>query len=117
MALNQILPKVFYADIRVGLQFFIEGLGFSLDYHDDSLYIVKRDDITFLLVHYKEFDGEKPEIRIATDDIESIYQEIRERAPEILHPNLNVIKSQPWGLKEFATLDPTTTCVIFQQLI
>lgn len=118
MALQQILPKVFYSDIHVGLKFFIDGMGFTLGYHDDSLYIVNRDDITFLLVDSKEFaEGDRPEIRIATNDIEAIYREIKDRAPEILHPNSNRVIAKPWGLKEFATLDPTTVCIIFQQAI
>lgn len=116
MALKQILPKVFYSDIQVGLKFFVDGMGFALGYHDDSLYIVNRDDITFLLVHTREFaEGDRPEIRIATDDIDAIYREIKDRAPEILHPNSRIIQAKPWGLKEFATLDPTTVCIIFQQ--
>lgn len=116
MALNQILPKVFYSDINVGLKFFIDGMGFKLGYHDDSLYIVTRDEITFLLVHNDEYaKKDRPEIRIATDDIEAIYKEIKTRAPEILHPNSSVVSHKPWGLKEFATLDPTTVCIIFQQ--
>lgn len=116
MAINQILPKVFYSDIKVGLKFFVEDMGFTLGYHDDSLYIVNRDAITFLLVESDEFaKKDRPEIRIATDDIEAVYKEIKSRAPEILHPNSSVITNKPWGLREFATLDPTTVCVIFQQ--
>lgn len=118
MALKQILPKVFYTDINVGLKFFVEGMAFSLEYNDDSLYIVKRDEIALLLVHNAEFaTADRPEIRIATDNIEAIYEEIKMRAPEILHPNSSYISHKPWGLKEFATLDPTTVCVIFQQII
>nr|WP_121272680.1 hypothetical protein [Pedobacter schmidteae] len=116
MALNQILPKVFYTDIKVGLKFFIDNMGFTLGYHDDTLYIVSRDAITFLLVESEEFAiKDRPEIRIATDDIENIYEEIKSRAPEILHPNSKVVSHKPWGLKEFATLDPTSVCIIFQQ--
>lgn len=116
MALQQILPKVFYSDIHIGLKFFVDDMGFTLGYHDDSLYIVSRDDVTFLLVHIQGVaEGERPEIRIATDNIDAIYKEIKDRAPEILHPNSNTVRSKPWGLKEFATLDPTTVCIIFQQ--
>lgn len=116
MALNQILPKIFYTDINVGLKFFIEGMGFTLGYHDDALYIVKRDEITFLLVENEEYaKRDRPEIRIATDNIEAIYLDIHTRAPEILHPNSSFVRAKPWGLKEFATLDPTTVCIIFQQ--
>ena len=116
MALKQILPKVFYTDIQIGLKFFVQGMGFTLGYHDDELYIVSRDEITFLLIQNEEYAKlDRPEIRIATDDIDGIYLEIQTRAPEILHPNSSVVTAKPWGLKEFATLDPTTVCIIFQQ--
>lgn len=116
MALLQILPKIFYADIEVGIKFFVEKLGFQIGYNDDVLYIVNRDQITFQLLKVEaDNEGDRPEIRIATDNIEAIYSEIKQRAPEILHPNLSYIKHQPWGLREFAVLDPTTVCLVFQQ--
>lgn len=116
MSLLSVIPKIFYADIKIGLSFFVEGLGFQLVYNDDSLYIVKRDQITLLLVADAEFaKGDRPEIRIATDDIQAYYDEIKDRNAQLLHPNLNYIKQQPWGLKEFAVLDSTTVCIIFQQ--
>lgn len=116
MSLLSVIPKIFYADIKVGLSFFVDGLGFQLVYNDESLYIVKRDLTTLLLVINEEAaSGERPEIRIATDDIHGYYNEIKGRNPQLLHPNLNFVKQQPWGLKEFATLDSTTVCIIFQQ--
>lgn len=116
MSLLAVLPKIFYADIRTGLAFFVDGLGFELGYHDETLYIVSRDKITLLLMINEELgNADRPEIRIDTDDIEAIYGEIKARNPALLHPNLNYIKQQPWGLKEFACLDPTTVCIIFQQ--
>jgi len=33
--------------------------------------------------------------------------------PEMLHPNLNAIRRQPWGPLEFAVLDKTTVSVAF----
>ncbi|MVT10522.1 hypothetical protein GO493_19775 [Chitinophaga sp. ysch24] len=118
MALTKLIPKIFYADIAVGLKFFTEGLGFEQTYNDESLYIVERDEILLLLVIDEELGkADRPEIRIETDDIQAIYQEIKTNHPELLHPNLNYIKNQPWGLREFAVLDPTTVCVIFQQTI
>lgn len=118
MALQQIIPQVFYEDIQTGLWFFVDGLGFKLVYHDDVLYIVKRDQISVMLVVDPEFaKGDRPQIRIQTDDIDAIYNEIKARNTEILHPNLKYIKDQPWGLREFAALDPTTVCVVFQQAL
>lgn len=116
MSLLSVLPKIFYEDIQIALTFFVDGLGFTLGYNDEDLYIVSRDSITLLLVQNAEFAAkDRPEIRIATDNIEAIYEEIKTRNPALLHPNGNYIKHQPWGLKEFAALDPTTVCIIFQQ--
>lgn len=118
MSLTALIPKIFYSDVKIGLKFFTEGLGFILTYQqpDEQLYIVKRDAVTILLFENDEYaKRDRPEIRIATDDITSYYNEIKERASHYLHPNLNVIKRQPWGLKEFALLDETTVCVIIQQ--
>ncbi|WP_343690050.1 hypothetical protein [Chitinophaga sp.] len=117
MSLIAVLPKIFYADIQQALDFFIDGLGFELGYHDDVLYIVSRDNATFQLMVEPELaiKDSRPEIRIATDDIEAVYADIKGRRPDILHPNLNYIKTQPWGLKEFAVLDATTVCIVFQE--
>ena len=116
MALISLIPKVFYDDIQVGLKFFVDGAGFTIGYQEDKFCIVKRDHIKIQLVEDAEYAAkDRPEIRFETDDIEGYYQEIVARGPEILHPNLNRIKLQPWGLREFALLDPTTVCIVIQQ--
>lgn len=116
MALVQIIPEIYYHEISTALKFFVDGLGFSLVYEGDPLYIVKRDEITIMLSVDAAFaDGDRPQLRIATDQIDEIYNEIKQRSPEVLHPNLNYVKDQDWGLREFAALDPTTVCIIFQQ--
>lgn len=116
MALLSLIPKVFYDDIKAGLDFFVDGAGFKIVYQEEKLCIIKRDHIKIQLVEDAEYAAkDRPEIRFETDDIEAFYQEIVARRPGILHPNLNRIKIQPWGLKEFALLDKTTVCVIIQQ--
>jgi hypothetical protein len=116
MSLIKIIPKVIYADINIGLQFFT-ALGFESKYAEEGFSILSRDGVTIQVVASEEdFEiGDRPEYRIDTDDIEAVYNEIKANHPEVLHPNLKVIKKQPWGLKEFAVLDETTVCVIFQQ--
>ena len=116
MALNKIIPKIFYDDINIGLHLFVQCLNFTINYQDKYLYVISRDNITLQLVQDTELAKEsRPEIRIETDAIEELYQEIKDRSPSILHPNSNVIKSQPWGLKEFALIDASNVCVIIQQ--
>ena len=116
MALNKIIPKLFYDDINVGLHLFVQCLDFKINYQDKYLYVLSRDNITLQLVQDAELAKEsRPEIRIETDAIEALYLEIKDRCPSILHPNSNVVKLQPWGLKEFALIDASSVCVIIQQ--
>lgn len=116
MSLVKVIPKIFYADIEVGLYLFVEGLGFKVTYQDGYLKIIERDGVTIQLVQDEEYaKKDRPEIRIVTDDIEALYNEVKEKNPGLLHPNLNVIKRQPWGLTEFALRDASDVCVIIQQ--
>ncbi len=116
MSLSKIIPKLFYADISVGLHLFVECLAFKIGYRDAQLYILNRDNITLQLFQDADLAKEsRPEIRIETDAIEAFYQEIKDRCPGILHPNNKVVKLQPWGLKEFALIDASGVCVIIQQ--
>jgi hypothetical protein len=120
MKLIKLIPNIFYSDIRVGLKLFVDGLGFTVVYSEPKatppFYIVKRDGVTIHLIEDDEFaKKDRPEVRIETDDIETLYQEVKGKNLGLFHPNLAYIKKQPWGLMEFALLDETGTCVIIQQ--
>ncbi len=115
MLLN-LIPKVFFADIKVGLDLFVRCLGFELLYQDGSISVLERDGAKVYLMENAELAAlDRPELAIETDDIESIYQEIAARAPEVLHPNSSKVELKSWGAQEFAVLDPTGVCVVFRQ--
>jgi catechol 2,3-dioxygenase-like lactoylglutathione lyase family enzyme len=122
MTLNAVIPNVFYEDIEVGIAFFCDALGFRNVYRaeDEDFCIVRRDATCFHLVKNVEVARQdRPEFRIATDDIDAYYAEIVARAPHALHPNGRGrgVTAKPWGLREFALLDPTHVCVIVEQPI
>ena len=113
--LTALIPKVFYADISVGLDLFVNGVGMTVMHRDEELAVLVRDQAKVYLVQDAEFAAkDRPELAIETDDIEGVYADISQRRPDLLHPNLSVIKRQPWGPREFALLDATTVCVIFR---
>lgn len=116
MALTAIIPKIFYADIHTGLRFFVNGLAFEAVYCENGFAIVRRNGITIHLMHNEQLAAaDRPELRIVTDNIDEFYKEVKARCPELLHPNLNVIKQQSWGLLEFALRDDTGVCLIVEQ--
>ena len=114
--LLRLIPKVFYADIHVGLDLFVRCLGFQVLHQDDTISVLGRDGIKVYLMENAELAAlDRPELAIETDNITEIYDEIKLRAPEILHPNGNTVRLKPWGAKEFAVLDASTVCVVFRQ--
>lgn len=120
MQLLQVIPKIFYEDIRHGLALFIDTLGFQVTWHDPNppFYVIRRDTATLILLQEPEMARlDRPEIRISTDDIETLYAEVSAKNPRLLHPNSKSIKTQPWGLREFALKDDSGVCIIIQQSV
>jgi len=116
--LNKVIPQIFYSDINHGLELFVEVLSFTIKYKEEQpgFYIVDRDGVTLFLVENDEFARkDRPEIRIDTDDIEALYQELIAKPKQLFHTEPAIIKLQPWGLKELALRDKSDVCVILQQ--
>lgn len=112
----RLIPKIFYDRLDQGLDLFESCLGFQVRYRDDGLAVVERDGAKAYIVASPEFAAkDRPEVAIETDDIQGLYDEIKARRPEMLHPNLSTIVQRPWGALEFAVLDKTTVCVVFRQ--
>lgn len=120
MSLQVLIPNIFYTDVAAGLQLFVECLGFEIAYSEPDapkpFYVVRRDSVKAYLVQDAEFAlKDRPELRIETDDIDSIYTEVSERFPGLLHPNLKKVTLREWGAKEFALLDKSGVCIVFMQ--
>ena len=114
--MNRLVPKVFFDQISEGLDLFVDCLGFTVLYQDDSLAVVGRDDAKAYVVESPEYAAkDRPEIAIETDTIDELYAEISRRRPEMLHPNSRVVSKKPWGAREFAVLDKTHVCIVFRQ--
>lgn len=114
--LTKLIPKIFYARMEDGLDFFVGCLGFQVLHRDETLAVIERDGAKAYLVEDAEFAAkDRPEIAIETDAIDDILAEVLAKAPGMLHPNSRSVEQKPWGAKEFAVLDRTGVCVIFRQ--
>jgi hypothetical protein len=114
--LTTLIPKVFYADLSIGLDLFVDGLGMEVLHRDDDLVVLGRDRIKVYLVESEEYAAkDRPELGIETDDIDAVYAEIAGRRPDLLHPNVSRVTTRPWGAREFALLDATTVCIVFRE--
>jgi hypothetical protein len=111
-----LIPKIFYADRRVGLDLFVDGLGFQVLYQDDSLSVIEREGAKAYIVESAEYAArDRPELAIETDRIDEIWADISRRRPDLLHPNVPTPTLRPWGAREFGLLDSTTVCVVLRQ--
>lgn len=123
MKFNRLVPTIFYTDIKVGLNLFVDCFGFriyydELDSSQQPFCVLERDGLKVHLVQNREFaEKDRPEIRLETDHIDDVYAEIRETFPGLLHPNLSGVVAQPWKIKEFALLDESGVCVIIQEFM
>jgi hypothetical protein len=114
--MTRLIPKLFFNQMSEGLDLFVNCLGFAVLYQDDDLAVVERDGAKAYVVASPEWAAkDRPEIAIETDTINELFDEISTKRPEALHPNSKVISKKPWGVLEFAVLDPTGVCVIFRQ--
>lgn len=120
MKFTKLIPNLFYTDIRVGLKVFIDCLEFEMGYDDlkseNPCFIAKKDNLAIFIIQSKEFaEKDRPEMRLHTPDIEEVYQKVKSKFPELLHPNLDKITLRPWGAKEFGIRDESDVCIIIQQ--
>jgi hypothetical protein len=113
--LTALIPKVFYENMQVGIDLFADGIGMTLLHRDEDLVVLARDQAKVYVVEDAEYAvKDRPELAIETDDIDAVYADISGRRPDLLHPNLDRIRRQPGGSREFALLDSTTVCVVFR---
>lgn len=114
--MQKLIPKIFFEQMAQGLDLFVDGMGFAVLHQDETLAVVARDGAKAYLVESAEYAAkDRPEIAIETDALDALFAEISVKRPDLLHPNLAQIKSQPWGAREFALRDKTDVCVVFRQ--
>jgi hypothetical protein len=92
---------------------FFERLGFSVRHNDGSYAIVHRDGVELHLARFEGLDPKENqhECRVRVRNIDALYESMPEDA---VHPN-GKLDVKPWGMKEFALLDPGGICVQFSE--
>ena len=120
MKFTKLVPNIFYTDIQVGLNLFVECLEFSIDYDDlksaQPCCVAGKDGLAIFIIQSEEFAiKDRPELRLQTDNIEEVYTKVKSKHPQLLHSNGKEVTLKPWGAKEFALMDESGVCIIVQQ--
>ncbi len=75
--MKRLVPKVFYDRLDDALDLFVDCLGFTVLYRDQTLAVAERDGAKACLVENPEFAAkDRPELAIETDSITELYDEI-----------------------------------------
>jgi catechol 2,3-dioxygenase-like lactoylglutathione lyase family enzyme len=115
--LTNINPKLPMRDKNVTRDYYINQLGFEEIGDYEGYLMVQKDKIEIHFFEFKDLDPKENygQVYIRTNNIESLYNSLLANKTEI-HPN-GALKTQPWGQKEFALLDPDTNLLTFGQSI
>lgn len=114
----QVIPKLPAINLDETQNYFEKALGFTLVSRYPE-YLIMKNGTTEL--HFFEFNELDPltnysmiYIRVPSG-IEELYQKLNESGAT-MHPN-GKLEIKPWGVKEFAILDPNHTLLTFGQLL
>jgi hypothetical protein len=110
MHFTKLVPSVFYKDLTDGLDLFVGCLQFTIEHKDltspQPYCVLKKDGMSIMVFQDEQLAKEhNPELRLVTEHIEEVYEQVSASHPHLLHPNLDKVTIRPWGAKEFAIAD------------
>jgi len=99
--LGGIVPILRVADLEASVAYYVECLGFNVQWRADPVASVGRDGATLMLCA-----GDQGQAGTwvwgATSDVDALYEELRGRGARLRHPPTNY----PWGSRECQVSDP-----------
>lgn len=99
--LSPAIPILRVEDLDASVTYYVERLGFQLQWRSDPLASVGRDSTSIMLA---EGDQGQPGtwVWIAASDVDELYGEFEARGARLRHPPANY----PWGSRECQVTDP-----------
>jgi len=115
--LTNINPKLPMRNKSITRNYYINQLGFQEIGDYEGYLMVQKDNIEIHFFEFKELNPKENygQVYIRTNNIDNLYKSLLDNKTEI-HPN-GTLKTQPWGQKEFALLDPDSNLLTFGQNI
>lgn len=109
--LRKIMPAFPCANVPEAVKYYIEVLGFSVNYQQHDLGVMDRDEIRLLLVQGTEANTGTGSCCIYIKNADELYAELLSKGAHVLGEPV----SQPWGLRDFAILDKDGNRIDFAQ--
>jgi len=99
--LQQMLPELPLSNVAAGIAYYQEVLGFKINYAQDDIGVMYRDDVTLLLIARTEKHTGIGSCYVYVRDADALHAELRARGANVLGEPV----SQPWGLRDFEVRD------------
>jgi uncharacterized glyoxalase superfamily protein PhnB len=100
-ALGGVVPILRIASLDTSIGYYVEQLGFALQWRFEPAASVKRDGASVMLVEGAQ-GHPGTWLWISTDDADALYAEFGRRGARLRHPPTNY----PWGSRECQVTDP-----------
>jgi predicted enzyme related to lactoylglutathione lyase len=108
--MSRIMPELPCDDVPAAVKHYRDVLGFTVNYEQDDLGVMDRDEVRLLLVSRTPEHG-VGSAAFYVRDADALYAELVRSGADVQGEPV----SQPWGLREFRVLDPDRNRLTFSQ--
>jgi catechol 2,3-dioxygenase-like lactoylglutathione lyase family enzyme len=109
--LQQMLPELPLSDVPAGVAYYQKVLGFRINYAQDDLGVMDRDDVTVVLIARTGKHTGIGSCEAYVRDADALYAELVARGANVQGEPV----SHPWGLRDFRVLDLEGNRITFAQ--
>jgi catechol 2,3-dioxygenase-like lactoylglutathione lyase family enzyme len=109
--LRQVMPNMPMSDVHAGVAYYRDVLGFTVNYEQDDLGVMDRDEVRIVLVARTEKFTGIGSCYVYVRDVDALHDELRGKGANVLDEPL----SMPWGLRQFHMLDSDGNEITFGQ--
>jgi len=108
--ISRIMPELPCDDVPAAVRHYHDVLGFSVNYEQDELGVMDRDEVRLLLIARTPLHG-IGSASFYVRDVDGLYNELVRSGADVQGEPV----SQPWGLREFRVLDADRNRLTFAQ--
>ncbi len=109
--LEKIMPELPLSNVPAGVAYYRDVLGFTVNYQQDDLGVMDRDDVRLLLIARTEKHSGIGSAYVYVDNADTLHAELLSKGARVQSEPI----SRPWGLREFRVLDPEDNQITFGQ--
>jgi len=105
------LPRLPLTDLAAGLAHYRDVLGFRVNYQDDNIGVIYRDEVKVLLIPRDEAHKGVGSAYSYIENADTLCAEMRASGANVAGDPVSL----PWGLREFSVKDPEGNILYFGQ--